>query len=61
MKPNREPNGATIELKRHPTINVFLDGFPDAPGNIGGFATVAAGVTLSPADPPGRRHIIKEY
>ena len=29
--------------------------------NFEGTASVAAAVTLSPADPPGRRHIIKDY
>ena len=61
MESNLRPDGANMEPKRHPKINVFFDGFSDASGNIGGTATVAASVTLSPADPPGRRHIIKEY
>ena len=72
MEPIWMPNGAKMEAKRHPKINVFFDGFPKASGNIDLFATgprrirdesatVAASVTLSPADPPGRRHIIKEY
>ncbi len=30
-------------------------------GDCEGTAGVAASVTLSPADPPGRRHIIKDY
>ena len=55
------PNGAKMEAKGHPKGDVFFDVFSDASGNIDLFATVAASVTLSPADPPGRRHIIKEY
>ena len=46
----------------------FLARFLEASGNIGGASRErrrcvggAARVTLSPADPPGRRHIIKEY
>ena len=46
----------------------FLARFLEASGNIGGASTerrrsveTAARVTLSPADPPGRRLIIKEY
>ena len=61
MEPIWMPNGAKMEAKGHPKINVFLGRFSDASGNIDGPATVAASVTLSPADPPGRRHIIKEY
>ena len=57
MEPIWMPNGAKMEAKGHPKINVFFDGFPKASGNIDVFASV----TLSPADPPGRRHIIKEY
>ena len=59
---------AKMEPKRHLEINVFLARFLEASGNIGGIAAGlrggcegAASVTLSPADPPGRRHIIKEY
>ena len=61
-------NGANMEPKRHPKINVFLARFLEASGNIDGASRErrrsvegAARVTLSPADPPGRRHIIKEY
>ena len=61
-------NGAKMEPKRHPEINVFLVRFLEASGNIGVASGQrrrsvegASGVTLSPADPPGRRHIIKEY
>ena len=68
MEPIWMPNGAKMEAKWHPKSDVFCDGFPDAFGNIGGASTEprrsrdgCAGVTLSPADPPGRRHIIKEY
>ena len=50
-----------MEPKRHQTINDFLARFSDPSGNIDGTSSVAAAVTLSPADPPGRRHIIKEY
>ena len=62
------PNGAKMEPKRHPEINVFLARFLGASGNIDGASRErrrsvdgSARVTLSPADPPGRRHIIKEY
>ena len=62
------PSGAKMEPKRHPKINVFLARFLEASGNIDGASGErrrsvggASGVTLSPADPPGRRHIIKEY
>ena len=62
------PNGAQMEPKRHPKINDFLARFSDPSGNIDGTSAElrrnfeeAAGVTLSPADPPGRRHIIKDY
>ena len=62
------PNGAQMEPKRHPKINDFLARFSDPSGNIGGTSAElrgniggAAAVTLSPADPPGRRHIIKDY
>ena len=68
MKPKLMQNGAKMETKRHPKINVFLARFLEASGNIGGIARGlrrgcggAASVTLSPADPPGRRHIIKDY
>ena len=57
-----------MEPKRHPKINVFLARFLEASGNIDGASRERRGsvggsarVTLSPADPPGRRHIIKEY
>ena len=62
------PNGAKMEVKRHPKINGFLARFLEASGNIGvasgerrGSVEGASTVTLSAADPPGRRHIIKEY
>ena len=62
------PNGAQMEPKRHPKINDFLARFSDPSGNIGGTSTELRGnfegvstVTLAPADPPGRRHIIKDY
>ena len=62
------PNGTQMEPKRHPKINDFLARFSDPSGNIGGTSTELRGnfegtarVTLSPADPPGRRHIIKDY
>ena len=32
------PNGAKMEAKWHPKINVFFDGFPKASGNIDLFA-----------------------
>ena len=61
-------DGANIEAKRHPKIDVVLARFSGAFGNIDGSAAgprrsreEAASGTLSPADPPGRRHIIKEY
>ena len=38
MEPNRRPNGAKMDPKRHPKSDVFLDGFPDAFGNIDGIA-----------------------
>ena len=54
-----------MEPKWHPKVDVFWGWFLDASGNIDGTASVAASVaasgTLSPADPPGRRHFIKEY
>ena len=57
-----------MEPKRHPKINDFLARFSDPSGNIDGTSTElrgdcegTSGVTLSPADPPGRRHIIKDY
>ena len=55
------PSGAKIHQKKHQQISVFLARFLEASGNIDGSVETAAGVTLSPADPPGRRHIIKEY
>ena len=68
IEPTFGQNRAKMELKRHPKINLFLGRFLEASGNIGGIAAGlrrgcdgAAGVTLSPADPPGRRHIIKDY
>ena len=68
MEPIWMPNGAKMEAKGDQKINVFFDGFPKASGNIELFASEprvscggSAGVTLSPAEPPGRRHIIKEY
>ena len=68
MEPNRRPNGAKMDPKGDPKSDVFFDGFPDAFGNIDGTAggprvslECAARVTLSAADPQGRRHIIKEY
>ena len=59
-----KPNGAQMEPKRHQKINVFLARFSDPSGNIDGTArglrgdcegaaSVAASVTLSPADPQG--------
>ena len=63
-----KPNGAKMEPKRYQKINVFWLGFrtpletlAGLRGDCGGTAGVAASVTLSPADPPGRRHIIKDY
>ena len=54
-------NGA----KKASTNQCFLARFSHPSGNIGGTAGglrgVAAAVTLSPADPPGPRHIIKDY
>ncbi len=35
------PNGAQMDPKRHPKINVFLARFSDPLGNIGGVATDA--------------------
>ena len=59
------PNGTKMEPKRHPKINVFLARFLEASGNIDGASGErrrcvggAARVTLSPADPPRRRHVI---
>ena len=54
MEPNLSQKGINNSM-------FFVDGFPDSSGNIGGTASVAASVTLSRADPLGRRHIIKEY
>ena len=61
-------NGANMEPKRHPIIDVFLARFWNASGHIGGTAGglrrgcgPAAAVTLSPADSSGRRHIIEKY
>ena len=63
-----KPNGVQIEPKRHPKINDFLARFSDPSGNIDGTSTElrrnfdgTSRGTLSPADPPGRRHIIKDY
>ena len=39
MEPIWMPNGAKMEAKGHPKINVFFDGFPKAYGNIGGTAS----------------------
>ena len=39
LEPNRRQNGAKMDPKRHPKINVFLDGFLEASGNIGGTAS----------------------
>ena len=54
-------NGGKMELtwsqKGIQKSMFFVDGLPDASGDIGG----TVGVTLSPTAPPGRRHIIKEY
>ena len=38
MEPIWMPNGAKMEAKGHPKINVFFDGFPKASGNIDLFA-----------------------
>ena len=59
-----KPNGGQMEPKRHQQINDFLAQFSDPSGNIIKDyleTMIAASVTLSPADPPGRRHIIKDY
>ena len=60
-----EPNLSQKGIRK---INVFLARFLEASGNIGGASGErrrsvggASTVTLSPADPPGRRHLIKEY
>ena len=56
-------NGAEIEPKRHPKINVFLARFLEASGNIAAerrrSVEGASRVTLSPADPPGRAILSK--
>ena len=39
MEPIWMPNGAKMEAKGHPIINVFFDGFPKGSGNIDLFAT----------------------
>ena len=39
MEPIWMPNGAKMEAKGHPKINVFFDGFPKASGNIDGTAS----------------------
>ena len=38
MEPIWMPNGAKMEAKGQPKINVFFDGFPKASGNIELFA-----------------------
>ena len=48
MEPIWMPNGAKMEAKGHPKINVFFDGFPEASGNIDGIASgAAAGARVS--------------
>ena len=41
MEPKLMPDGAKMEPKRHPRINVFFGVFSDASGNIDGTATDA--------------------
>ena len=53
------PNGAKMEVKGHPIINVFFDGFPKASGNIDGTASKPRRVRGGSAANPRVSHFLQ--
>ena len=68
---NQQKNHQTINQKLYQIFDQFLhpkwtqndplDTSAGLRGSCEKASSIPAGITVSPADPPGRRHIIKEY